>query len=275
MKRFIIQVNGNIVIMSGKHYALGWACGTCSDAANLEPGKYLYDNKGQVTKDYYTHLIEGDLILNNDYKTVPYATYFALKGLSCNVDEGVECYCMGRGVGGAYNYFMDNISELEKKISGNDGFIYKSLFVDVFSTLELFLSDFLLSCIYSYPDCYDNAIAFFKKKCKEDDKLFVEKSVHKYFFRSINYHRFENLRKIMYEILNVDLPEFDEKYLYKRNNIVHRASLSGDDRMRMTIITEELLRQFISEVKVFARELVDRQAKSTLNYKKNRRSSEK
>lgn len=270
MKHFIIQVNGYIVITSGKHYALGWACRGSSDAANIESGKYLYDNKGKVTKDSYTHLVEGDLILNNDYKAVPYATYFALKGLSCNVDEGVACYCMGSGGGGAYCYFMDNISELEKKISGNDAFINKSLFVEVFGILELFLSDFLLSCIYSYPDCYDNAIDFFKKKSKVDDKCFVEKSVHKYFFRTINYHQFENLRKVMHEILNVDLPEFEKKYLYKRNNIVHRASLSGEDRMRMTIITEELLRKFIYDVKVFARELVDRQAKYTLNYQNNR-----
>lgn len=264
MRHFIIQVNGTINITSGKHFAIEW-CGNSLNGhiINEDVQQYtIYDSIGNIDGNSYTHVIEGDLILNEDYKAVPYAIYYSLKDISCDFKSNADIVATGYGVVGAYEYFKDKILELEKRICRNDAFINKALFVEVFSIFELFLSDFLLSCIYSYPDCYDNAIAFFKNEYKIGDRIIIENSVHKYFFRTINYHRFNNLNKIMRNILNIDLPKFKETYLYKRNNIVHRASLSGEDRMRVTIITEELLRQFIVDVKKFANELIIRQLKS-------------
>ena len=94
---FIIKVNGSLRVDSGKHYlgSLSFGGFECvSD--NAVPGNYNYDNCGFIASGNYTHIVEGDLILNNEFKAIPYALYVVSGGVSWSEDPTVELtFAMG------------------------------------------------------------------------------------------------------------------------------------------------------------------------------------
>ena len=120
---FIIKVNGNIFINSGTHYAISWACGQhCPNAPSNHPNEYAYDSIGLLVNNHYTHIIDGDLILDENHKAVPYAYYVATGGISCSDKKTNSAWALSNGDEGAYRYFMDSLCYLQEKIS-NDHFI--------------------------------------------------------------------------------------------------------------------------------------------------------
>ena len=253
---FIIQVNGNIVIESGKHYVVTYACNLSNDKLYKQGySECKYNNRGKVEDGFYYHYVDGDLVLNEECKSVPYAIYVATGDII--MSEECSLYMMGEGYRGAYAFLMDEITSVEDKI-GDDLFINRAVFIEIFSLLELFLSDMVLACIYSNMYAYKKALIFFAENngAKKVDKESIVKKVHYYFFKSIVYHRFEDVKSIFKQIVNVELPSFDNLSIHKRHNIIHRGSLSGVDRMRMTVISEGYLKVFVSSVKNFAKELL-------------------
>lgn len=232
MKKYIIEVKGEIIANAQIHYAQGW---TCLDMSSpITDCNYSYDERN--------HTVNSNLLLNENIRAVPYAVYFTTKGISANSTGDISAY---PGYGAALEYYKENISKITNLLKLNvpkemEETWYNGLYTDVFSILELFLSDFILCMIYSNETVYDNAVRFYQTTSNSNPSD-LERNVHNFFFKGVVYHQFDKVKKIFKKILAIEFPEHKElsKFLHKRNNIVHRFSLSNKDRMRMTNSTSE------------------------------------
>ena len=221
MKGYIKRINGSIIACDKIHYAQDLVC---------------YRKKEFENKEL--------LILNDTHRAIPYATYiaefdigrFGLEDIPLTspmqMINDIECDLVSAPKHhAAYLYFKENIEIIKKQVSDSVNIpenleqpLYRGLFTDVFSVLELFLSDVILCLIYNCDDkYYEKAIEFFIKEKKIENTVNdIEGKVHKFFYDEIVYHRFEKVKDIFKEIFDIDIPDYEKKI--KTNNskyIVH------------------------------------------------------
>lgn len=252
MKNYIIEVKGEIVANAKVHYAQNWAC--CDMSSSITNDNYSYDEKTQT--------VNSDLVLNENRRAVPYAVYFTEKGIAANGTGDIACY---PGYGAAWEYYKENIAKILDLLKCDvpneiKQTFYNGLYTDVFSILELFLSDFLLCMIYSNETVYEKAVTYYKTSEKPQKEVAdIEMLVHKFFFKGIVYHRFYKVGKIFATIINIEIPDYKKlkKLLDKRNNIVHRFSFSNIDRMELVNITLEDITDLIKEANTFVGKLIE------------------
>lgn len=255
MAYYLIKVKGNILANDKLHFAQGWACYGKSEPTH-DDSNYYFDEKN--------HNIESDLILNETRRAVPYAVYLSEKGISIESTGDISC-CPGYQP--ALEYYKENIAktlnflniEYDNEITQT---IYKSLFIDVFSILELLLSDLILCLIYSNEIIFNNAKDYFinkpTNKKNNNNVEMIEQKVHNFFFKNVVYHKFDEVKKIYKKLIGIEIPNFSKLKicLYKRNNIVHRYSFSNIDRMGVTIISKDDVKKLIEFSDNFVNELV-------------------
>lgn len=253
MKGFLIEVKGEIVAYAGTHYAQNWAALCFSSDVN--DYSYSYDET--------THTVNSDLILNESRRAVPYATYYTNKGISAKITGNINAY---PGYGAALEYYKENIDKMSKLLKCNipkyiEQTFFHGLFVDIFSILELFLSDFILCMIYYDESIYEKAILYYKtSKEAKNGVSEIEKKVHKFFFSGVVYHRFDIVKKMFMELMDIEFPDTSmlcRFFLHKRNNIVHRLSFSSIDRMEIITITKKTVEDLIKETNLFVYKLVE------------------
>lgn len=255
MTYYLIKVKGEIVANAEKHYAQNWVCsGVGQSVGNND--HYCYDGS--------THSVESNLILNEIKRAVPYAIYYTEKGIVAKPPGDIVAY---PGYGAALEYYKINISQVSEQLSIDvieeiKQPFYKGLFTDIFSIVELFLSDIILCLIYTNEDAFNKALSFFKQKKSKDTQKNVrdiENKMHKYFFDEVVYHKFDRVKELFKSIADVDFPDSKglKKYLHKRNNIVHRYSLSNIDRMSVTVITREDILSLIAISDALVNKLID------------------
>ena len=257
MAHYMINVKGEIVAYDLTHYAQSWVCGGVG-AYECPIDNYDYDMS--------THSVNGNLILNTTKRAVPYAIYYTDKGIRAT-SSGDIAVCPGYGA--ALGYYKDNIATVQRQL--NNSFIcddlmqplYKGLFTDVFSILELFLSDCMLCIIYSNEKAFNKAVDYYKLEKVGNIQLSVaeiEKRMHKFFFDEVVYHKFKLVDKLFKEIIGIELPEYDSvsRFLHLRNNIVHRYSLSNIDRMQVTVILKKDIEELIEACNKFADQIVEK-----------------
>ena len=134
------------------------------------------------------------------------------------------------------------------------------LFTDIFSILELFLSDFILCMIYTNETIFDKAVLYYKTSRQTKNEVSeIERKVHNFFFNGIVYHRFDKVTDIYTKLLDIQFPDTEglKKFLPKRNNIVHRFSFSNIDRMEIITITKETVKELIKEINLFVDKLIE------------------
>ena len=149
--------------------------------------------------------------------------------------------------------------KLDNRISET---VYNALYVETFSALELFMADTLLSLIFSNEECYKNAVAFYIKesgRTKEIKKEELIDKVHTFFFKNIVYHSFSRVSRAFFQLTGKKLPQAKElnMLLHLRHNIVHRHSMDGFSRMRVTSATKESVEQLLQTIRVFAQSLME------------------
>ena len=202
------------------------------------------------------HEVTTNLILDKSKRAVPYAHYIAEGGIcGRNISEGGLCdlsivsidnhsqpsvssFSCIQGYYPAFYYFYDNIAEIETKLKYPisdeiaDSF-YSGLYIDTFSVLELFLSDFVLCGIFSNPVYFDNATSYIDKTTG-NHKIDLG-IIRNHFTTCVVFHRLEKVKTIFNSVLKMDFPDFYEigECLYRRNNIVHRYGLANIDRMQV------------------------------------------
>lgn len=251
---FYIKVLGEIIAEGDTpQYAQNWVCGSIGGEPSDE--KFSYNEK--------EHIVESDLILNSDTRSVPYAFYYTEKGI-----RGRHIVAWPGG-GGAYSYFLENMSSIRAEFNNSitkadNESLYNWLFINSFSTLELFLSDLILSYIFSSSECYSRAREFFiseNKKCKQTVKEYSDEEligvIRNYFFNYV-YHRFDKVQAMFNSILGDCFPDFHDlnKHLRRRNNLVHRSSMDGLSRMQNTRATREAVSEIIEVTSQFSANLI-------------------
>lgn len=260
MGRYIIEVEGEIIAYSKKHYAQKWAC--------RNVGKPITDKNYQYDKN--THSVKGNLILDENRRAVPYAIYYTKKGICATENGDVVA---NPGCGASLAYFKENIAKIKTQLDAEilqdvkESF-YKGLLIDVFSSLELFLSDFILCVIYSDIKSYNRAIAYYKlnneRKKEEKNIAKIEKNMHKFFFDEVVYHAFDKVEIMFKNILNIEIPDTKDLrlWLHKRNNIVHRYSLSNIDRMSVCVVSKDDVERLLDVSNSFVEQLIANYDKS-------------
>ena len=273
MPHYIVEVSGYITAESGTHYAQDFITYSTLDGYKETEDGYSYDER--------THTVKGNLVLSKNKRAIPYAIYVTHGPIylkeNTNADIGVY-----PGVGAAYEAYKENIlrinTVLNKEWKENISEIMgNALYIEVFSTLELFLSDFILCKIYKDNDIFNRAVRFYQsqeteknnRECdvhkrsksqsnKTLDVKEIEYRVHKFFFDGVVYHNFDKIKSMFKKVLSVELPDTKElkSLLHKRNNIVHRASLSNTDRMTLTTASKDDVKKLIKATNIFVSDLV-------------------
>lgn len=253
MHPYFVEVKGEIIAEGDTpQYAQGWTC----RSIGAEP------SNPTLSFDAKKRTVESDLIFNQKVRAIPYAFYFTEKGIR---GEHI-IFCPGNG--GAFWYFYETIENIESKlmVSASKEWatdLYNGLYIEVFSALELLLTDCILCHIFSNDDCYERATMYLVTKdnlCKfaanEESDDIVSK-IHNYFFNFV-YHRFDKVDIIYKAVLGIDLPDYSalSNNLRRRNNIVHRSSLDGMCRMQVTDCSQDDVHELLLTVKTFANDLI-------------------
>ena len=253
---FIITVEGEIIAKEKIHYAQEWTCIGNDYTVTNYSYRYNPDN----------HTVQSNLILNKSIRAVPYATYFTKSEIKAQSPGDVA---VAPGASAAELCYKDNILEVEELFNDPippkiEIFFYNGLLTGIFGILELFLSDVLLCLIFRDHDIYKRALDFIimKKEEKNGKKYYIsdpDLAIHQFFTKEIVYHKFDKIKPIFKHILNISLP--DTKcfipYLHKRNNIAHRFAFSNIDRMQMTEINLNTLKEFIRCCNEFVENIMD------------------
>lgn len=231
MKHLVVKVNGNIIVETEGHiFHYDMACYGADDIKEInkysKPGKFIDD----------TLIIDGDLVLDETTAVLPYASYVAMKDISVNslCRPSINVNSWSERNKDILNKANIEIPEVCKQ------HYYNGLFLSLCSSFELAVMDILLMKITTVQKYYDKAVKYWLLKTKvkhlkmNNDKYFI--SVIKYFTNTVVYHRFGETQQIYKDILDIDLPNFSqiETAFRKRNNIVHRYSISNLDRITIT-----------------------------------------
>lgn len=251
MEPLFIKVLGEIKTEDDTpQYALGWACGSFGGEVTDPELKY---NENE-------HIVESDLILNSRVRSIPYAYYYTEKGI-CG-----EHIIAGAGIGGAYAFFKENIASVHNRLALpiEDTIaetVYNGLYVEIFSALELFLADALLCLIFTNEGCYSRAITFYMNKtgrAKDIESEELINNINNYFSKTIVYHCFPKVKEAYEVITGRRFPDINElqRQLFLRHNIVHRHSLDGISRMRVTCAAKESVEFLLQTVSEFADSLI-------------------
>ena len=258
---YVIKVTGRIFSASANNYAQDWQAGGIASLSTIDE-----ENHGILDNSDYNylediHTVDSNLILDNSKRAVPYAIYKADGGvcdMNCSEFEGGIIALPGYGP--AIHYYGENKSEVYSLLSKDipeeaRSFYYGSLYMATFSTLELFLSDYILCGIFSDDDCYDRAVRFLKLK-NYNDPILIEKTILKKIGRMV-FHRFDDVKLLYREILNKEPGDHSRlsDLLYKRHNIVHRFSYTSKDRMEICKTTKEDVLELMSECSKFTENL--------------------
>lgn len=252
---FLITVTGEIIAKDKNHYAQNWVCR--SIGKSVDDHSYHYDPNN--------HTVQSNLILNKNIRAVPYATYVTDKGIRSQPPGNIF---WAPGAMAAELCYKDNISEIDELLkikipSELRVYFYNGLLTGIFGVLELFLSDVLLCLVYTNNEVYDRALEYMKDPTNEKgqeriNNLNQDLAIQRYFTEDIVYHRFRKVRAIFKRILRIQIPKtkFFESYLHKRNNISHRFAFSNIDRMEMTMIDLDILKEFIIYCNEFVEKLM-------------------
>lgn len=250
MYGFIIEVTGNILFEDGAQIVQGISSGGVAH----EDTKFKCEYGFVPDK----RLVEGDIIFDKKHRAIPYASYFAHGAVACSE--------VSSKTPGVKNYFEESIYDikelLEKPIDPDiQSVFYKQLYLDVFSALELYLSEYILVRIYSDDVFYSKAVDYWKNnsKTKKFDRLsptIIEKKTNNYIFMLV-YHQFDRIDKLFRFVLGFGLPDYSrlKRALRKRHAVIHRNSISGYDRMEVVEISKEDVATLIKDAEQFYKEL--------------------
>lgn len=262
----VIKVEGDIYASSGAHWALGWSCGS------LGSDNFMEKHNGTFSYNKNTQIIQGDLLLNEDRTSIPYAIYYASGGISTSGKNGSNIICGDSywGVKAIYDKEIDGYKRLLNFSKPNDLYpiVNRGIFTGIIGALELFLCDYLLGMIFSPNNQYlSNFINRYCKSCGLLNTVNNADSVHRYVYDLIStrhvFHQFEKVKNIYQQTMDFDFPKTDqfEEYIIKRHDIIHRSGLSIKDRMSIINPTNTEIEELISISTKLVEEIISKTIK--------------
>lgn len=266
---YIVEVKGNVIIEGGNQRS--------GETILLEGAPISQSLIEKLPKDYSPlsfnrrrRVVEGNLFLSEKRRYIPYATYL-IHGDEI-FDERAETgeSWIGDGVTASCLYWKESVERMKEKVLievpplCRDTF-YNGLFVECFSALELLLSNIVFSLIYSKQLFFDRAVQYWGRKSDKpiqtnDD---LEYCVHEFFATRV-YHQFDVINALFKALFNFYLPDYAalDNHLHRRNNIVHRHSISNLDWMTEINASPEDVADLIKCSVQFGDELVSRAEKA-------------
>lgn len=259
---YLVEVMGNVVVRGGIQRS-GETILLAGEPLNQELIEKLPDDYSPFSFNRKKRVVNGNLVLSEKCRYIPYATYL-IHGDEI-IDERSESgeLWLGDGVDASYAYWeesiirMEEIVEVELPPSCHDTF-YNGLYVECFSGLELLLCNIVFSLIYSKQTFFDRAVIYWSGRKESPPKTNEEmEGIIQDFFANRVYHRFDIVNAMFKSVFSFTLPNYKslERHLHKRNNIVHRHSISNLDWMSIMDATKEDVLKLIRCSKEFAEKL--------------------
>ena len=259
---YTITVKGHIKVKAGYHYAQGWSAhGIASLATDDDPCYEQFESKPFAYNDI-SHCIEGDLILDRNVRLTPYANYSAEGGVAvCPGPLGM----MGdvnacSGFYPAVHYYNVNMGDIKRLLEVKTDekvvdALYRGMYIQAFSVLELFLCDYLLCGIFNDDCCYENAIKNYKlNSISNQDE--IETTIIKRVNEEV-FHRFNHVMGLYERILNKKLPDTGllSKMCELRHDLVHRYVFTKNNHMNIISVTKRDISKLITECDKFVARL--------------------
>lgn len=258
--RYIIEVFGDIVATECVHHAIDWVCYGSSGIYDEIVDNAEYND----LKRTYT----GNLFLDSKRKAVPYAIYVAHNDIQCTEKSDIAVHFDGGS--SAFYYLKENMDEIKEKLTvaeqntsnyALNSTLYNALLIECYSSLELFLSDFVLGKVFISEDRFIKARNYCLQGTLDNNTLSADliiKKIRDYFTASFVFHRLDKTKKL-FNALDLIYPNSGDdlkSYLHLRNNIVHRYSISNIDRMTITNASREDVYKIIIAIERFSQNIL-------------------
>ena len=235
----VIYVTGSIIAESGHHVAKNWAC--------------LAD---ESFKEDAVEVIEGDLVMTSDYKTIPYCVYIAKGSISCTYGD-IEWLSNP-------DYILDNyFLEIEKlkclaELDTTEELAVvqlKCIYAGVYAEFESFLIELLSNLILSEKSNYEEYI---ERKAIDSGSANVFNKVYE-FVHSITGHNMKVLRK-EFNDLHIEFPDASVigRQIEFRHDVIHRSGRKVmNNHLKCLSFTVEGLHKLIDDCNTFVMSLMD------------------
>lgn len=202
----IIFAEGNIISRSGHHVMKSWVALADDD----------YKSRAE-------EIINGDLILNNNYPTRPYCTFAARGGVSC-VNSNIEVLSSPENLVAIYNNEISKNKELAimdvpQSLMRNH---LKNVYAGVFSEFDVFLTEIFSTLVLGNKEFYEKYIEYNNNIDIDDSDCHrkVFKSLHGFF--SLNLQKWKDKYR---DILNINFPDISKigNHMEFRHDVIHRS----------------------------------------------------
>lgn len=235
----VIYVTGNIIGESGHHVAREWVC--------LADESYKSDA---------LQVIDGNLILTNESKTIPYCTYAAEGGVTCTYGN-IEWLGDPDFLQNRYFKEIDKFKRLSEIDIPNDLLEdhLKCINAGVFAEFESFLIELLSFLILSKKSNYDEYI---ERKGIDADSVNVFKEVYESIHNIIGHNM--GILRSEFDALHYAFPDASAigRQIKFRHDVIHRSGkkVMGNHLKRLAF-TNEGLNNLINDCNNFVMNVMD------------------
>ncbi len=218
--RDIVLVKGNIIGRSGNHVIKGWVALASSN----------------VEKEA-AEVMEGDLILDNNYSAKPYCIYVATGGVSTIAKN---CICVLPHPSMVLQLYKNEIIKIHELMNvlvpeHLKSTHFRQQYIDVIGSLELFINELLACLVLGQKEFYDVFIS--KSAYKIPLSKIVEsannlqKTIYKLIHTEVS-HRLDRMGKIYHDVFDIFFPPLGKlgEKIKTRHDLVHRNGFQVKDK---------------------------------------------
>lgn len=245
--RNIVFVKGNIIGIAGHHYATEWVA--------LAPESWQTEA---------VQVIDGDLVLDENYQIMPYCIYCATGGVTA---LGVNMISASYGPTYIKEQYHCSIQETKQllqivvpeQLHSN---YYKLIYIGVIGCLESFITELLACLVLGNRDFFSLFVQKYNYKISLGEIENLSKNMlHTVFdiIYKINAHDLKKIKDVYSQVFSIDFPSTAElgRMIKTRHNLVHRNGYKVDHNVlkQEDIDTNDIL-SLINACDRFVEELI-------------------
>lgn len=258
----IVYVKGNVLIYTSKFVYADITAGTNVDIEKV------FSNK-DINNNVALELIEGDLIIDDNYKSSMFTYYFATKGVVASTIgiskwPGMPYFILKRlddemfKIKRIYNLRLDDELLYDT--------LYKQSFVSLITVYEVFMTELLFSFVFNNEEIFDlfqsKVNTFIKDKIipnhKPQSNIFNRvdcENLYYYYIHNVRYQELNKIRILYEELFNITFPKCEKlkSHIKMRNDIVHRNGHDVDGIYYK--ITKEKLDEVETDISLFVSDI--------------------
>lgn len=243
----VVLVKGNIVGMAGSHVARNFVC----------PVPDSYQSAAMS-------VIDGDLILDEHSRILPYCIYAATRGIST---LGLDTLQITPHPSNVFLLFKQEINKIQELLQVAIPQHLKSdlnrlLYISVVGALESYITELLCSFVMGEKEFFD---AFIEKSQVriplsklEESASDIPQTIHKA-IHEFNAHDLRKMNNLYKAVLKISFPDYGDlsSKIKTRHDLVHRNGYEVKDRtIKYIEITPDMIVELISICNVFTEQLM-------------------